>query len=292
MKPNVCLLLVLFCLPVLVLVAAARAGGAGPAALDGVGVDQKLGDTIPLDLPFTDDTGKPVRLRDLLHGRPIILTPVYYKCPMLCTVTLNQLGRTLTALSETVGEQFDIVTFSIDARDTAELAAGKKRTQLRAYRRPSAAQGWAFLTGPAASIHALTDAIGFRYRWDEPSQQFVHAGAVLVLTPEGKITRYFLGVDYPPTELRAALQEARAGTVSTPAAQVFLYCFRYDPATGRYGLIIDRGLKVLGVSLVLTLAGTMVLLTRLHRRRLAAQVASVGVHQMTVPHAGGADGRR
>jgi protein SCO1/2 len=255
-----------------------RAQSAQPVTgpLEGVGVEQRLGDSIPLDTQFTDSSGRVVRLRDCFHGRPVLLTPVYYKCPMLCAVTLNQLGRSLNGLSEDVGASFDIVTFSFDPRETPQLAEGKKRSQLKAYRRPSAEQGWSFLTGSEPSIRALTDAIGFHYKWDEPSQQYVHPGALVVLTPSGKISRYFLGVDYPPSDLRAALDEAGRDAVGPPAERVFLYCFRYDPATGKYGLIISRSLRAMGAFLVVALAGLTVALNRMHARRTRGGPALTG----------------
>lgn len=256
-------LIALWCvLAVGCLTALGQSGGAGVDALVGVGVDQKLGGVVPMDAAFVDESGKLVTLRDCFHGRPVLLTPVYYECPMLCTVTLNQLGRTVNAMKESVGEEFDIVTFSINPKETPELARRKKASQLAAYRRPTAEAGWKFLTGSEASTRQLTETIGFRYRWDQASQQYIHAGALVVLTPDGRVSRYFLGVDYPPTELEAALTKARSGTISGAVEPVLLYCFRYDPATGKYGLIISRALKVMGVVLIGGLVTMMVVLTR------------------------------
>jgi protein SCO1/2 len=250
------------CLLLVVGVGEVFGSGAGVQALVDVGVDQRLGAGLPLDAKFVDERGREVTLGECLHGRPALLTPVYYECPMLCMVTLNQLGRTLNALSETVGTDFDIITISIDPKEGPELARKKKAGLLKGYRRAPAEEGWVFLTGSEESIRRVTDAVGFRYRWDEASQQFIHAGAVVVLTPDGRVSRYFLGVDYPPTAVRAALNEARGGTIGPAAERVFLYCFHYDPATGRYGLIISRALKVAGVGLVLGLAGMLAVLSR------------------------------
>jgi protein SCO1/2 len=238
------------------------------AALQGVMIEQKLGAQVPLDLKFADETGAAVKLADYFHGRPVLLTMVYYECPMLCTMTLNQLTRSLNGLSESAGEQFEIVTVSFNPRETPALAAAKKSTYLRSYRRPSAADGWHFLTGSQASIDSLTRSVGFNYRWDEQQQAYAHASAVMVLTPQGKLSRYFLGVDYPPTEVREALRAADAGTVGPPADAIYFYCFRYDPASGRYGLIISRALRVLGVLIVLGLAALVVVLHRISTRRV------------------------
>jgi protein SCO1/2 len=258
----------LFCLLLLSL-AISRSAVAQPAVLREAGIDQHLGESIPLDVPLRDDNGQAVTLGDCLHpGRPVLLTFVYYRCPMLCTTTLNQLTRSLTALpSQSAGDEFDVITVSIDPRETPELAAEKKRTYLRAYRRPTAEMGWHFMTGSQTSIDRLTKAAGFRYAWDEEHQVFAHAAAVIVLTPRGKISRYFLGVDYPPTELQQAMSQAQSDTVGPPAEAVFLYCFHYDPATGKYGLIIDRALHVLGVATLLGLVGLIGFCTMRGRHR-------------------------
>lgn len=248
--------------------APARNAGAPASVVEGVGVEQRLGAAVPLDATFTDSSGRRVTLGDCFRGRPVLLTPVYFECPALCTVTLNQLGRSLNALTESAGADFDIVTFSINPAETPELAAKKKAGYLRAYGRPTANAGWHFLTGSEAEIRKVTDAIGFRYRWDEASRQFVHAGAAVVVSPSGKVSRYFLGVDYPPTDLHAAMRAALREQVGPPAEQVFLYCFRFDPTTGKYGLIVSRVLKVMAASLVLALVGSAFLMNRLHAARL------------------------
>ncbi len=246
----------------------AQAPTSQPAILNNVGVDQKLGNQLPLDATFRDEQGNERPLRGFIGGKPVLLTFVYYECPMLCTLTLNQLNRSLNALTESAGESFDIVTISFDPRETPKLAAAKKKTYLRSYRRPSAEQGWHFLTGTEASIEAVTKAAGFRYTYDEANKLYAHASAVLVVSPAGKITQYFLGTDYPPTDVRAALKLAAAGTVGHPTEQILFYCFKYDPATGKYGLIISRGLKLLGGLTVLALAGLIVSLNFARARRM------------------------
>jgi protein SCO1/2 len=240
-----------------------------PSILDAVTIEQRLNERVPMDLRFTDEIGRPVRLSDCVHdGRPVLLTLVYYQCPMLCSVTLNQLVRSMNALTETAGDGFDVITVSFDPRETPELAAAKKRSYLGAYRRPPADAGWHFLTGDEASIHALAQAVGFHYRWDEQNQVFAHAAALMVLTPDGTISRYFLGVDFPPLELRQALQAASHAEVGRPAEQIFLYCFHYDPATGRYGIVIWRATQALGVITLLALAGFIGGSAARERRRL------------------------
>lgn len=243
-----------------------------PAILDGVGIDQRLGDVVPMNLVFKDEAGNDIRLADCVHGRPVLLTLVYFKCPMLCTVELSQLTRSLNILSESAGEQFDIITVSFNPNETAQLAAEKKQSYLRSYRRASADGGWHFLTGSEQSISALAHAVGFNYKWDPQYQQYAHASAVMVLTPQGKISRYFLGVDYPATELRQAMNDARGETIAPPAEQVFLYCFHYDARTGRYGLIISRAMQVLGGVTFLSLV-TMVTVFLVRERRHRVVIA-------------------
>jgi protein SCO1/2 len=240
------------------ILALAALAPAQPAILKNVGIDQHLGQTLPLDVVLRDEQGHDLRLADCFHkGRPVLLTFVYYKCPGLCTTTLNQLTRSLNALSESAGDKFDVLTISFDSRETPDLAAAKKETYLRAYRRPTAEAGWRFLTGPADSVGKLVKAAGFRYAWDDVHQVFAHASGVLVLTPDGKISRYFLGVSYPPKELRQALNAAAGETVGPKAEAVFLYCFHYDPATGRYGLIINRAIRAAGVLTLLAIGSVI-----------------------------------
>lgn len=247
-----------------------------PPALDGIGVEQRLREQLPLDARFTDEAGRSIALGDLFHGRPVLLTLNYFECPSLCTTSLNQLTRSLNGLTEIAGERFDIVTVSFDPRETPQLAAAKKVSYLRSYRRPSAADGWHFLTGGQTSIDALTRAVGFNYRYDAAQQAYAHANMLAVIAPDGTISRYFLDLDYPPTALRAAIDDAGAGRVGQKAESIYFYCFKYDPTSGRYSLIIGRALKVLGVACVVGIAGLIASLQLViaRRRRAAGGAAS------------------
>jgi protein SCO1/2 len=247
-----------------------------PPMLRDVGIDQKLGEQIPLDLAFRDEAGRSVRLGDYFGKKPVILTLVYYKCPTLCTMVLNDLTRTLNVIKETAGEEFDIVTVSFNPKETPELATDKKRQYLRAYRRPSAEQGWHFLTGDEASIKALTSAAGFRYVFDEKQQQYVHASGIMVATPNGRLSRYFYGVDYAPKDLRIAMIEAADGKTSSPTAAVLFYCFKYDPSTGRYSLAITR---ILQLGALMTLVGIPLCVRIMHKRN--GKIAPASSHSGT-----------
>jgi protein SCO1/2 len=263
-----------FAIALLVLVswAASATDQPAPPGLQGVKIDQKLGARVPGDLTFRDETGRTVRLGEYFGRRPIVLTPVYYKCPMLCTMTLNDLTRSMNGLTESVGEQFDVLTFSFDPREGPELAMAKKRQYVRSYGRASAEAGWHFLTGNEESIRRLTDAIGFAYRYDAANDVYAHAAGVVVLTPDGTVSRYFLG-NVPAVDLRTAVADAGGSRVAKPTAEVFLYCFHYDPATGKYGLIVSRVLRVMGAATVLVVAGFVGWQVRKERR-----AAPSGIH--------------
>jgi protein SCO1/2 len=228
-----------------------------PAALKDVGIDQKLNAQIDPNLQFVDETGKIVRLGDYFGKRPMVLTLVYLDCPMLCTLVLNDLDRTMTALPQTFncGEQFDVLTISFDPKETFDLAAKKKASYIRSYGRAHGADGWHFLTGDQDSIKKLTDTVGFRYTWDPKYKQFIHASGIMVLTPDGKVSKYFYGVEYTGQDLRLALTEAAGGKISAPVEQVLLYCFQYDPATGKYTLVVVKALQIAAV-LTMALFGT------------------------------------
>ncbi|MFN2387581.1 MAG: SCO family protein, partial [Thermoanaerobaculia bacterium] len=208
-----------------------------PRALRGVEIAQRLNQRVPLEVPFRDEAGRAVRLGDYFGKRPVVLALVYYECPMLCTQVLNGLAAALGAVSFDTGREFDVVAVSFDPRETPKLAAEKKRTYVTRYGRPGAEKGWHFLTGDAASIAALTEAVGFRYRFDPETGQFAHASAVYVLTPEGVLARYFYGIEYAPRDLRLSLVEASRGRVGSPVDQLLLYCFHYDPVEGKYGAV-------------------------------------------------------
>jgi protein SCO1/2 len=245
---------------------------ATPGVLQEIGFDQHLGDKIPLDLGFRDETGKDVRLGDYFGTRPVVLSLVYYKCPMLCTVSLNGLAGALEVLSFVPGQEFEVVTVSFDPKETPELAAAKKKAYLARYKRKEAHAGWHFLTGPKESVDALTHAVGFRYVWDEPTKQFAHPAGVLVLTPEARISHYLFGVEYAPKDLRLALVAAAGGRIGNPVDQLLLYCYQYDPMTGRYSAQVLRLLRVLGALTVLAIVGFI--LTANRKRRPAARPAA------------------
>jgi len=228
-----------------------------PRVLREIGFDQKLDQQLPLDLPFRDEHDRPVTLGTFFGSKPIVLALVYYDCPMLCTQVLNGLAASLGVLAQDAGREFDVVTVSFDPREKPALAAAKKAVYLQRYRRPTAEQGWHFLTGDQAAIDTLTKAVGFRYVWDEGLKQFAHPTGVVVLTPEGRIARYLFGIEYGPRDLRFAIIDASSGTIGTPVDQVLLYCYHYDPEAGRYGFAIMRALRIAGAATVL-LIGTFI----------------------------------
>ncbi|HMJ21573.1 MAG TPA: SCO family protein [Terriglobales bacterium] len=224
-----------------------------PPGLQGVGIEQHLNQLIPPQLAFRDETGKPVRLGDYFGNRPVILNLVYYQCPMLCGEVLSGLESALRVLKFDVGKEFDVLTVSFDPRETPDLATNKKAEFLKRYGRPGAADGWHFLTGPQESIDALTEAAGFQYQYDPKTGQFAHSTAIMVLTPEGKIAQYYYGVEYAPKDLRLGLIQASENKIGNLADQVLLYCYHYDPATGKYGAIIARVLQLSGLATILLL---------------------------------------
>ncbi len=226
-----------------------------PAALSQVSFEQRLNEQLPLDLPFKDESGRTVKLGDYFGRKPVVLTFVYYECPMLCTQVLNGLESSLRVINETVGKEFDIVTVSFDPKETPVLASGKKKAYLARYQRPAAEQGWHFLTGDQASIDALTKAAGFNYSWDEASHQFAHASGIVVVTPAGKVSRYFFGIDYSPRDVKFALIESSHGKIGTLAERLLLYCYHYDPARGNYGFVAMRAVRIGGGVTLLALAG-------------------------------------
>lgn len=247
-----------------------------PPALRGVGFDQKLDAQVPTDLEFRDETGRPVRLGDYFRDRPVILVLAYYRCPMLCNEVLNGLVRAMLDLTLDVGRDFDVLTVSFDAREKPELAAAKKKTYLERYGRPGAEAGWHFLTGEEESIRRLTEAVGFHFTYDERNDQFAHASGILVLTPQGKVSRYFFDIRYSPRDLRLGLVEASANRIGSPVDQILLYCFHYDPSVGRYGPTIMNLVRLLGLLTVLgigLLVGTLWRKERL-RARVGARSAS------------------
>lgn len=237
-----------------------------PEGLKNVGLDQKLNSQVPMDLEFSDSTGRSVLLGDLFNERPVILTLVYYECPMLCTMVLNGTLKAIRTLEFTVGEDFDIVTVSIDPGETPGLAAEKKAQYLDSYRRESGSRGWYFLTGEEDQIRQLADSVGFRYEYNEETDQFAHASGIMVLTPQGRVARYFYGIDYSPRDLRLGLVEAASEKIASPVDQLLLFCYHYDPSTGKYSLAIFNLLRVAGVLTLIGIGWLIFYLVRKERR--------------------------
>jgi protein SCO1/2 len=221
--------------------------GQRPELLKDVGIDQKLNDEIPLDLTFRDEHGKTVELAQFFGSKPVILTLVYYNCPMLCTQVLNGLDRTLKQLPMDIGKDFNVVTVSIDPTERPVLAEAKQAMYTGMYGRPGAADGWRFLTGDEPQIKRLAQAVGFRYAYDSESKQFAHASVIMMLTPAGRLSRYFYGIQYPARDIRLGLEEASQGKISSPVDQILLFCYHYDPHTGKYGLLISRVIQLAGL---------------------------------------------
>lgn len=233
-----------------------------PPVLSDVRFDQRLNEQLPLATRFKDEEGRDVALGDYFGSKPVVLAFVYYECPMLCTQVLNGLTTSLTVLDETVGRDFDVVAISFDARETPALASGKKRSHLDRYKRPESAAGWHFLTGDEAAIKAVTSAAGFKYVWDAKTQQFAHPSGIIVATPEGKLSRYFFGIEYAPRDVKFALVESSAGRIGNAVDQLLLYCYHYDPATGSYGFVAMGAVRVGGALTVLALVGFVVISIR------------------------------
>ena len=231
-----------------------------------IGLDQLLNQQLPLTLSFRDETGKMVQLGDYFDEKPVILSFAYYDCPMLCTLVINGLIRTLRTLSFSAGTEFNIVTVSFNPKDTPPMAAIKRQTSLQSYSRKGAENGWHFLTGDEKTIQQLTQAVGFRYAYDENTQQYQHPTGIMILTPDGKLSRYFYGIEYAPRDVRLGLIEASAGKIGSPVDQVLLLCFHYDPTTGKYGLIITRALQLGGLATMLALGVFMLISSRRDRR--------------------------
>jgi protein SCO1/2 len=237
-----------------------------PELLQEVGLDQKLNAQLPLNLTFKDESGRTVKLADYFGRRPVILTLNYFECPMLCTEVLNGLTGALTTLNLSIGKDFDVVTVSFDPRDTPALASAKKANYVRRYRRDGAETGWHFLTGNEPEISMLTRAVGFRYAYNKAVGQFAHASGIMVVTPEGRLSHYFYGIEYAPRDLRLALVEAGDHKIGSPVDQLLLACFHYDPASGKYSLAVMRMVRMGGVATLLVIGGAVVMLRRRERR--------------------------
>lgn len=251
-------------------------GGAGALAQDpaipgDVAFEQKLGAQVPLDLMLHGEQGDPVRLGDLFGPRPVILALVYHRCPRLCGLVLEGLLRSLRAVSLEAGKDFKVAVVSIDPREPPSLGAARKEECLQAYARPGAESGWRFLGGEEAALRSLADSVGFRYRYDPLTDQYAHAAGIVILTPEGKAARYLAGVEYAPRDVRLALVEASAGKIGSPVDQVFLLCFAWDPATGKYGLVIHRVLMLACGATVVVLGFYVASTLRRERRHARAE---------------------
>jgi protein SCO1/2 len=226
-----------------------------PKQLEEVTFEQRLDTKLPLDARFVDENGREVRLGDYFGKRPVVLAFVYYSCPMLCTQVLNGVSSAAKAMPFTVGDDFDVVYVSFDPRDTPETARAKKQSQLEDYHQTPTAGGWHYLTGEEESIRRVTNAAGFSYRWDEASGQFAHVSGVLVVTSDGRLSRYFYGVEYSPKELRMAIVESSSGKVGSLVDELLLYCYHYNPATGRYGVIAMNMVRLGGALTVALIVG-------------------------------------
>lgn len=236
-----------------------------PDVLRQVDFVQRLDTQLPLDLTFRDESGQTVPLRTYFEDKPVILSLAYYECPMLCTLVLNGLTSALRALSFDIGKQFEVVTVSFDPSETAELAAAKKASHLKDYRRPGSEAGWHFLTGDEASIRALTEAVGFRYAYDPATKQYAHAAGIIVATPQGRLSRYFYGVEFAPRDLRLGLIEAANGKIGTLVDQLLLYCFHYDPSTGKYSAVALNSIRAGGLLTVALLGSFIFVMLRRER---------------------------
>jgi protein SCO1 len=242
-----------------------------PELLKDVGIDQKLNDSVPLDLTFRDEAGETVKLGQFFGDKPVVLSLVYYNCPMLCTQVLNGMERSLKDVPMDIGKQFSVVTVSIDPTERPALASAKRALYTGLYGRPGATQGWHFLTGDEPQIKRLANAVGFRYAYDPASKQFAHASAIMILTPQGKLSRYLYGIQYATRDLRLGLVEASEGKIGTPVDQILLFCYHYDAATGKYSLLISRVLKAAGIFTILVIGIGIFLLARSEHYSLPGQ---------------------
>lgn len=236
-----------------------------PPLLRDVGIDQKLNAQVSKDLTFRDEAGQVVKLGDYLD-KPVVLALVYYRCAMLCNLVLDGLARGLAPVKLNAGSEFNVVAISIDPREREDLAVVRKRNYLERYKRPGAERGWHFLTGEEASIRALADSVGFRYAYDESKGEYAHAAGIIVITPEGRVSRYFYGAEYSPRDLRLSLVEASAYRIGSIVDQVLLFCYHYDAATGKYTARVWALLRVVGFGTALVLGGFIFMMLRIERR--------------------------
>lgn len=236
-----------------------------PNLLRDVRIEQRLNEPLPLDAPFRDERGRAVTLRDYLGKRPAVLALVYYDCPMLCSQVLSGMTTSLKILQFTPGKDYEVVVASFNPRDTAEMAAAKKQMYVRQYGRPGAEANWHFLSGDQASIDALTRAVGFHYAYDPESGQYAHASAIMVVTPDGRLAQYYYGIEYSPRDLRMGLVEASQNRIGNVVDQVLLYCFHYDPTTGKYGAVAMNIIRLGGILTILILGAFIFISLRKER---------------------------
>lgn len=233
-----------------------------PAILSNVGIDQKLNAQAPLDLPFQDESGQTVTLQKYFTDKPVILNFVYLNCTMMCPQVLQGLTTSLRQLKFDIGKDYQVVTVSFDPKDTPKAAAAEKQEHLEQLAKPGAEDGWHFLTGNEDSIRRLTQSVGFRYAWDPKTKQYAHASAIMILTPQGKTSKYFYGVQYSPTDMRFGLIEASHNQIGTPVDQILLFCCRYNATSGKYDLIVSRVLAIAGAITIVILGGLLLVLFR------------------------------
>jgi protein SCO1/2 len=241
-----------------------------PEPLKKIGIEQRLGETLPLETLLRDEKGDIVRLGDFFsRGRPVIVAPVYFECPMLCNEVLNGLTGTLKGISFEAGKDFDVIAVSFDARehDKPGLAANKKASYMERYGRPGTEAGWHFLTGTQDSIDKVMSSLGFSYAWDEKTKQFAHAGGIMIATPEGRLSRYFYGIDYAPRDVKMGLMDSAGGGIGNSAEQLLLYCYHYDPATGKYGLAILNVIRLAGIATLIGLGAMLFVFWRRSKSR-------------------------
>jgi protein SCO1/2 len=232
-----------------------------------VGLDQNLNAQLPLELTFRDESGRLVRLGQYFREKPVILALVYFQCPMLCNMVLNGLATSMKQISLSAGDDFEVLTVSIDPHETPQLAFAKKESYLEKYSRRHAIGGWHFLTGQQPEITALAAAVGFRYKYDPIAKQFAHASGIMVATPEGKLSRYFYGIQYPPRDLRLGLVEASHNKIGSPVDQVLLFCYHYDPTTGKYGFIIENVIRAFGSATAIAIGAFIIVQLRRERKQ-------------------------
>lgn len=248
-------------------------GGDRPMSLKEVTIDQRLGSQLPLDASFRDENGQVVQLGSYFGKRPVVLALVYYECPMLCTQILNGMVRAAKIMSFTPGKDYDVVAISFDARETSKQALAKKAIYMKDFGHPETAAGWHFLTGTPESITRVTDAVGFHYKWDPHIAQFAHASAIYVLTPEGKLSKYFFGIEYSPKDMRLGLVEASANKIGNAADQILLFCYHFDPTTAKYTPVALGILRVAGAATVFTLGGFVFIMLRRESRQKGIRAA-------------------